>query len=271
MQRVAVYLVGLLVSCSVAVGARAADMDRDGAEDGSPAEGSPRSGSGAARVAVLEMNTADPYVGRLRGLGYEVTTIPRTSGLEVLDDYELVVLPQTHAQPSVYAVLDSLAADYHAYVANGGRLWVGQPNPYGMPGNAADITWVPYRLRLWYAYTLDDCPPSIADSTHCLTAGLAGVQFSMPGDRVDELGDEWHVVVRGTSTGRPAVFTADYGAGTVFVELGNPEESSYCPIPTTVFRRYAECLLGPVVSVASLSWGRLKAAYRDGRSAAGSP
>jgi hypothetical protein len=202
------------------------------------------------------------YVNRLTDLGFTVATIPMASGLDVLVNHPLVILPVSHGSLAHYAVFDGLAADYHAYVQTGGGLWVGQPNPYQMPGDEADITWVPFYLRLHNGYLNEDCPPVIVDATHCITTGLPGTQFSMPGDEVLSMGPEWQVLVEGGVTGRPGVLVAEYGAGKILVELGHPAMGSVCPIDDAAMVRYVECTMDQPVAVESSTWSGVKARFR---------
>jgi len=215
-------------------------------------------------IAVVDIlgSWGDDYVGLLQGLGYDVTAIPRTSRLDVLEDYDLVVLPEQHADATNYVNTDSLAGDYLAYVEGGGGLWVSQPNPHGHIGHTAEITWVPYALTLTKYYDLADCPPRIVDANHCVAEGLPAAQFSMPADTATEFGPEWHVIVEGTVTGNPSVFVGDHGAGRILVELGNPSAWSYCPISAEVFERYADCAVPTLTATQSISWGAVKAMYR---------
>jgi len=215
-------------------------------------------------IAVVDIlgSWGDDYVSRIQYLGYSVTAIPRDSGLGVLENYDLVVLPSQHANATNYAMSDSFAVDYLAYVEGGGGLWISQPNPHGHIGHEKTITWVPYQLRLQSGYDLIDCPPMIVDADHCITVDLPDAQFSFPADTATEFGPEWHVVVEGPGTGRPAVFTGEHGSGRILVELGNPSGMSYCPIPHEVYARYVECTVPSLTATQSMSWGAVKAMYR---------
>lgn len=248
--------------------ARSADADQDGLLDG-VAQATARASTAGAQVAVVEAGSTAIYVGALEALGYSVTLIPATSGLDVLDDYALVVLPVSHARPETYSTLDGLAADYHAYVQGGGSLWVAQPNPFGMPDDEAAITWVPYVLALHYAYVTADCPPVVIDAGHCVTAGMTAAQFSMPGDEVIAMGSEWRILVAGAATGRPGVMVAEYGAGKILVELGLPGANVVCDVPNEVLARYATCLLASTSPVDVVSFGRIKARHRGDSASTG--
>ena len=252
----------LFIALTCAVG-QAADLDQNGLDDKSdlPSAVVP---TDVGDIAVVDTGSSSvsAVVNRLLDLGYPVTTIPVSSGLDVLVIYSLVILPVSHGDAQNYSTFEGLASDYHMYVNTGGGLWVGQPNPYGMPGNQATITWVPYALTLHNGYQSEDCPPVIVDSDHCITTGLAGTQFSFPGDEVLDMGSEWHVVVEGGSTGRPGVMVAEYGSGKILVELGHPSNAAGCPIDDAALERYVECTIAGVVAVERTTWSEIKAQFR---------
>jgi hypothetical protein len=202
------------------------------------------------------------FVDRLTNLGYSVMPIPDTSDYSVLSTYSLIILPVGHAGPSDYLPIEANAADYVAYVQSGGGLWVSQPNPFGRPGDTADITWVPYQLTVQISYNAADCPPCIVDDTSCIIIGTGGDGLSFPGDTVISMGPEWNVVAEGCVTGNPAIFTADYGAGHVLVELGHPSPGAICSPSDVALATYADCTWGSGQTPAEDgSWSRVKSLY----------
>ncbi len=201
-------------------------------------------------------------VSRIGALGYSISTIPMDSELETLLNYSVVILPVSHAALGNYATFDALADDYHMYVNSGGGLWIGQPNPFQMPDNTADITWAPYALTVHNGYDLADCPPVVSDDTHCITNGMSGTVFSFPADTALSYADDWQVLVVGNSSGMPGVMFAEYGSGKVLVELGHPSSGSLCPVDDTAFQQYLECLAGGTVATMEINWGSLKTYFR---------
>ena len=240
-----------------------ADLDQNGLDDKyeTPSGAVPLD-EGDIAVVDTGDGSVDIFLTRLLGLGYPVTTIPASSGLDVLVNYSLVILPVGHGNSSNYSTFAGLASDYHMYVTSGGGLWVCQPNPFGMPGNQAVITWVPYELTLHNGYVIEDCPPVVVDSSHCITNGLPDTQFSFPGDEVLSMGSEWHTVIEGISTGRPGVFVAEYGSGKILVELGHPGLGVVCPIDDAALARYVDCTIDGVIAVENTSWSEIKAQFR---------
>lgn len=257
------YLALLAVALLACTALHAADRNQDALDDGDQS-----SSDGLALdvgdIAVVDTGdgTVSIYVSRLLGLGYPVTTIPAASGLDVLVNYSVVILPVSHADAGNYATFDALAADYHAYVQTGGGLWVGQPNPYQMPGNEAVITWVPYYLFIHNGYNSADCPPVIIDAGHCITTGLPADGFSFPGDTVLDMGAEWHVLLEGPVTGRPAVMVAEHGAGRILVELGHPSPSAICGPSDAALERYVDCIMGGPVATELSTWSDVKDRFR---------
>ena len=265
---IAILAIGVLLATPVWAVDRNHDGLADGNASGTNVSSSP-SASGASLIdgdiAVVDTgNLSVPmYFDRLTGLGYPVFTIPADSDLEVLLEFSMVILPVSHSNADNYDTFDGLAADYIAYVNTGGGLWVGQPNPYGMPGDAATITWVPYLLTLGNWYNANDaCPPIIVDQDHCITEGLPGVQFSFPFDTVLEMGPEWEVLVEGSMSGSPGILFATSGAGNILVELTHPNPDAYCPPDDEALDRYVMCTMGGVVSTESATWSTVKTLYR---------
>ena len=238
------YLLSLALLTCIVVPAMALDTNLDGLDDavlGSsvvlPASDGP--------IAVVDTGdqSVDNFVDRLTNLGYTVTTIPLTSGYATLVLYDIVILPVAHAGPAHYATLAGLATDYISYVDDGGRLWVSQPNPYGMPGNEADIVWVPYVLRVNSDYDNSTCDRVIVDPNHCITTGLAPSDLPYPGDTVVTLGAEWEILIVNATLGDPGVLSAEYGSGRVMVEFGHPHPGAVCAYPDVGMDRMATCLL----------------------------
>jgi hypothetical protein len=257
-------LLAIALSITAASTCLAADRNQDVLDDASATSSTPVERSGAP-IAVV--NTGDgsvnDYVSRLTSLGHSVTTIPMTSGIATLSLYQLVILPVGHGSLATYANFDALSADYLLYVNSGGNLWVGQPNPFQMPGGQATITWVPYALTLSYLYNAGDCPPLVVDDSHCITQNAGGTNFSFPGDTVVSMGPEWQVLVVGPILpGNPSVFVATSGLGKVLVELGHPSTAALCSPADAALDRYATCLLTGPVPVEAASWAEMKGAYR---------
>lgn len=253
----------LLIALSLpAVPVLAADVDLDGVDDAVQPE--PGTYNERANVAIVEAGTGGvaDFQARLAATGHTSTLIPVTSGYATLSQYEVVLLPVSHATPAYYSTLNGLAADYHSYVNDGGKLWIGQPNPYQMPGNTADITWAPYVLTINNAYNPADCPVVIVEPTHCIAQGITGADLPFPGDSVLEMGEEWVIISLGPATGSPSVFFAEYGCGACLVELGHPSPNAVCPYTNAGFSRMIECLLEAAPSpTESSTWGQIKSYF----------
>jgi hypothetical protein len=264
---IAILAIGVLSAAPV----WAVDRNHDGLDDSSASDmniGTDPEAHNAlldeGDIAIVDTGdySVSVFVTRLTGLGYPVYTIPADSDLEVLLGYSLVILPVSHADSDNYDTFDGLAADYIEFVNTGGGLWLGQPNPFGMPDNSATITWVPYLLTLDNSYLGDDCALNIVDPNHCITEGLPNTQFSFPGDTALALGAEWDILVEGAVTGSPGVMFAEYGSGKILVELTHPAEASLCPMDDDALDRYVACTMGGVVAVEGTTWSTVKSLYR---------
>ena len=259
MKRMVLALTAIAMICAAPLWA--ADNNNDGIDD-DIAIIVQSAAADEGDIAIVDTGDAGSYIERLTAIGYPVDTIGMDSDLEMLLEYSLVILPVSHASAATYANFDGLAADYIEYVSLGGGLWVGQPNPYQMPGDTADITWVPYALTLHNAYNLDDCPTVIVDPSHCITEGLPNTQFSFAGDTVLEMGPEWQVLTEGFASGMPSVFVATYGDGRILVELGHPSLGALCPPDDAALERYVSCTMGGIVGTENASWSTVKTLFR---------
>ncbi len=102
---------------------------------------------------------------RLDSLGFDVSPLSPDSGLSVFRQYDVVLLPVSWAQADdgVYDAVEAHAADYLAYVQEGGGLVVEQPNPYRQPHGRVTPTLLPYPMTFYYANEYYDYPPIVVD------------------------------------------------------------------------------------------------------------
>lgn len=180
-------------------------------------------------------------VSRLESLGYtNVSLIPFSSGLDILSNYDIVILPSTWAgsQSNADAILAKDSA-YIEYVSNGGSLVVQQPN--ANIAQTINVTLLPEPVTFYYQYNNMDFPV-IVDSTHSITAGLASEGMPFPADTISFLPEMYHVLVKGSISGSPSLFIAEYGMGKILVEtLGLSSTSNY-PVSDTVIVRMFDWL-----------------------------
>lgn len=261
-MKFASILMGALVAVTVvAARANAADDNVDGLDDS--IDSGPRSAINmGSNIAVVETDSQEQvtyFVNRLATYGVSPALIEMTSDLSVLSQYDMVLLPVSHAHNPTYAIFNSLAEDYKAYVLGGGCLYVGQPNPTQQP---RVITWLPYHLEL-HASGDFECPTSIVAPLECSAVGLAPEDLPSAADRVLSMGPEWTVVAMEPTTLEPSLLVASYGAGNINVDLASPSPDAACPYTDLGFARMVDCCLGvPPVPVEETSWGRVKSTYR---------
>lgn len=259
------FLVSVLfLSTTIVLPVLAADLDYDGLDD-SITGPSIENQSLTGQVAIVD--TGDGSVGnyttRLTGLGYTVSTIPVNSGYATMINYDAVLLPTSHGAAATNATFAGLAGDYHQYVQDGGCLYIGQPNPFNMPGSQSAITWAPYALTVSAWWEGQDCPPEIVDPNHCVTQGMGPNDMAFPADQVVSMAADWTVLARGPFTLSPSLFTAAYGNGNVMVELAHPSPNSVCPFSDAGLDRMMSCCLGGgATPVGTSTWGAVKAVYR---------
>src|SRR4030095_12828690 len=195
--------------CSLlAAPAWAQDLNQDGNSDENT--GPPPVEYSVANVAIV--NTGDGSVGnyqtRLTAMGHTVTVIPLNSNLATLLLYQGVILPFSHSSSSTVANFQGLANDYRQYVQSGGCLYIGQPNPFDLPGQVSTISWAPYSLTVNANYNGSDCPPTIPNNQLCQTQGLQGSDLPFPADTITVMGPEWTILTRGPITNNPGTLSA---------------------------------------------------------------
>lgn len=244
----------MLISAGVA---GAMDLDRDGVDDSwqSPYDGHVQ--VDGATIAVVETgdHSVDAFVSRLSGLGYTVTTIPVDSGIEVLIEYAMVLLPVKHANHG--DVLDLLVQDYHDFVASGGCLYLAQPNRSG------HVPWAPHEIVLDAGYDFEGCEMSIEDPDECVTRGLTPEDLPYPFDTVVSAASEWRVLVTENGNGAPGVLVSSFGSGSAVVDLGNPTGGAFCEFTDAGLQQMVTCCMGGApVPIRYSTWGSIKSRYR---------
>jgi hypothetical protein len=212
-------------------------------------------------VAIVDTGSSsiNDFQNRLDTAGYTYVQIPMNSDYATLIQYEVVLLPISHASSCCYGTLNGLAADYHQYVNDGGCLYLGQPNPYDM--GTVPITWVPFELTVDSGYVQTDCPATIV-ADHCMSEGLQDGDLPNPFDWAMSMGPEWEVITVGPATGYPGLITAPSGAGNVLVDFGHPSTGALCVYSDAGFAKMVDCCLGGPVPSEQTSWGRVKSMYR---------
>jgi hypothetical protein len=256
-----ITLSALCLCAFLATPVSAEDVNQDGLDD-SLEDYSGEDPVGVGMIGIVDNGDISRFVfrDRLEGLGYTVSFIPLESTYWVLIIFDLVILPVGHASACCNSILAANADDYHQYVAEGGCLYVSQPNPWNFGPGYSSIPWVPYDLVI--DSHVGGCPSVIVDPDHCISQGLQDGDLPSAADIVLEMGPEWNIVATDPA-GRPSVFTAPFGAGNVLVELANPSPSAFCPYTDAALDNMVSCCSeGEPTAIEVTTWGRLKALYR---------
>lgn len=183
---------------------------------------------------------------RLTSLGYTVVLLPPYSGLDILQQYNIVYLPVRWAEGQGVGDLETLeahASDYRTYVYEGGGLFVEQPNPFRQPGEQVTPTLLPHPITFYNWYEDTDCPPTIVDPDHAITRNLAPEEMPFPADQMIDIDPFYHILVVGNTTGSASLVIGEYGLGRILVETAHPNALTDCPFSDQVYIRMIEWLL----------------------------
>lgn len=172
---------------------------------------------------------------RLTGLGYSVTLISPDSGLSVFNGYDVIYLPTSWAAAGNgnLAQIEANAADYKAFVNNGGGLLVEQPNPNGQPNGTVTPSLLPYAVTFISSYDLNDLAV-IVEPTHEITTGLPANEMPFSADTIPAHSAQYEILVKGQLSNSPSLLTATYGAGRVLIQTAHHSPSASHPFSDEV-------------------------------------
>ena len=187
---------------------------------------------------------------RLIGLGYSVSLLPVSAGIDAFRQYDIVYLPVGWADgfSGNYSEIEAHAADYRTYVSEGGGLFVDQPNPLEQPGDSASPTLLPYPITFYNPYDSSDWPPIIVNADHYITSGLSREDMPGPADQITAIDPAYGVLVRGQTTNSPSLAVVEYGQGRIVVQTSHSGEGSFSD---EVYRRMIEWVSSDLDSVNS--------------------
>jgi hypothetical protein len=178
---------------------------------------------------------------RLESLGYTVTLIPPTSGISTFRTYDLVYLPVLFADDDGggdLSTIEAHASDYRAYVAEGGGLFVEQPN------QDCTLSLLPYPITFESFYSDADYPPRVVDPNHDITSGIEPSDLPFPADQMLSVHSFYDTLVVGGSTGYASLVVGEYGQGRVLIHTAHPSRSAGHPFSDEVYRRMVDWASG---------------------------
>jgi murein DD-endopeptidase MepM/ murein hydrolase activator NlpD/cell division septation protein DedD len=175
-------------------------------------------------VGIIEVGGFDYPYNRLVELGYEVSLLPASADLSDFAQYDIVYLPVLWADgfSGNYSEIEAHAADYQAFVNQGGGLFVDQPNPFQQPGETVTPSLLPYSVTFYNLYDSNDWPPTIVDPNHYITQGLTGNDMPGPADQIISIDPAYAILVRGQATNSPSLVVAPYGQGRILIQTDHP-------------------------------------------------
>jgi hypothetical protein len=195
-----------------------------------PEDAGPPPPNGPIRVAVLDV---DPGHCRARmervveQLSEPLAVIPLESELDVLADYDLVILCAGWAYDRAKrARVLERASTTQAYVEQGGGFLMFQPNDI----DAVNIDLVQYWFKDYAGFTYHD-DPEIHVHDHPVTSGLVAEDAPYPTDQILDMDPRWNVLARGSRTHNPSLLVGEHSGrervGRFALDLDNPINESY--------------------------------------------
>lgn len=186
---------------------------------------------------------------RLIALGYSVSLLPVSADLDTFRQYDIVYLSVGWADGFLgdYSEIEAYAADYRAYVSEGGGLLVDQPNPFDQPGDSVSPSLLPYPITFYNPYDTRDWPPIIVNPDHYITSGLSREDMPGPADQITAIDPAYEVLVRGQTTNSPSLAVAEYGRGRIVIQT----DHSGGGFSDEVYRRMIEWVSSKIDAVDS--------------------
>lgn len=179
-------------------------------------------------IGIVDAGDPDVPTERFNTVGYtNITVIPTDAGLAEFELFDIIYLPGTWASgaTSYFPIIESNAADYIAYVEQGGRLFVEQPNPFMQPSATIIPTILPYPITFYNLYNTSDHPPIMVNPNHEILTGLSAQELSFPADQMIEVSEEYDVLVLGSVTESASLAVLEYGQGRIVVCSSNINSS----------------------------------------------
>jgi len=123
-----------------------------------------------------------------------------------------------------------------SYVANGGALIVGQPNPFNQPNNEVEITILPSSIVVNSAVPTGEFA-IVELEDHPLVEGLNVFELPVPSDEVTLNEEEWDVIVKGGVTSFPSLAHSNYGLGDVLLFISASSPNAFNPVSDAFYTR----------------------------------
>lgn len=208
-------------------------------------------------IGMIETGEWSDPKGRLEKLGYDVTLIPPTSGIDTFRDYDVIYLPLQWASAVIgdYATIEAHASDYQQFVQEGGGLFVDQPNPYKQPGDQVTPTLLPYPITFYNWYEEADWPPIIVNPDHYITEGLSPDEMPFPADQMISVDPTYEILAEGAYTHSPSLVVTEFGKGRILVQTAHPGYTAIHPFSDEVYTRMVDWVSGvgvePSVSIST--------------------
>jgi hypothetical protein len=194
-------------------------------------------------VGLIQTGSFSEVESRLSNLGFEVTLLAPSSGLNEFNNYDIIYLPYEWASAfnGSKSEIEANAPDYKDYIQNGGSIIMDYPNSWNFSPQL-----LPYAITINELYSRDDneWPPIVVDPNHVITSGLPEYEMPGPRNQITSLAAEYEILVKSRITDSPTLVIATYGNGKILVHTADPSYFSKHPIGDKVYRRMIRWLAG---------------------------
>ncbi|MBN1755931.1 PQQ-binding-like beta-propeller repeat protein, partial [bacterium] len=152
---------------------------------------------------------------QLSTIGYVFDTLPNTSGIGTLMEYDVIILPNCWGYYLTdFNTFESHADDYKEYVREGGYLIIEQTNPFsGFSIEEVLPELVPCTFKMKNRYSAADHGVDLLRPEHPLFDGVGPSDYHRAADTDTLIPSSWEVLAVNVPSENPAILTTHYGDG----------------------------------------------------------
>ncbi len=193
------------------------------------------------KIGLIDIYLNPNITDRLTEIGFrsiDVVSIPFT--LEDISKYDVVYFRSGWAGygGEKYEFLEKNFSVIHEYIANGGGLYVEQPNPY-KNGDEQMVTpkILPYKATFNYTYAGIDTSKVTIDNRHPITKNIGNYALPMPSDTVEYAAKEYMPLIAWGKNRDPSLLIANYGKGRIVICTHQPAKDIRLPTSDEIIIR----------------------------------
>lgn len=196
--------------------------------------------NGPIRVLVPRIDKGEQAaIDRLKGLKFEVTTVPwKEFGPASLKDVDVLFLPTQWAEAeATFQHFEKQREAIQTFVKSGKGLLVCQPNPSQNQDGACTPQLLPYPITFNNWYDASQPERVNLDPSHFITDDLPGEDMPFPADPMVKVDKRWTILAKQKATDSASLAVCQFGDGRIVVQTANESPSATIPLKDEIVRR----------------------------------